>query len=426
MGVAGSLLIMVLCGVGYGLCFPPVAARPLAWAILVPAFVVLRRGSALRAALHGAVLAAAGACATVMWLPRTVVVYFEQPLAVGAALFAAVTLVMVVPYYAGFAAFYARAARRPYCGLPLLAGAAWVAGELGRSTLLGGNPWVLAGYTQVGVDRVAQIADLAGVYGIGFVLAAVNVALAEAWIAWRADASPRSGCRRRSADHRDAGRRRPRLRPWRLARGIAPAAGAVAVAVVQGNIDLGSAVAQRALRKQPRALPAPDHRGAARRARAAGGVAGDDHDLLRRRRARLSRLDRIGAAALWRRAARRWTVHGRHRAGAVLQRRLPDRGGRPGAGALRQAASAAVRRGVPFAGVDLMRRNFGRVREFTSGAPGAPLPTVAGPAGVLICNEALYPEDARERVLGGAALLVNLTERYVDGQPAVRRPSPST
>jgi apolipoprotein N-acyltransferase len=37
------------------------------------------------------------------------------------------------------------------------------------------------------------------------------------------------------------------------------------------------------------------------------------------------------------------------------------------------------------------------------------LPTPLGPAGVLICNEALFGADARRRVLGGATLLVNLS-----------------
>ena len=59
--------------------------------------------------------------------------------------------------------------------------------------------------------------------------------------------------------------------------------------------------------------------------------------------------------------------------------------------------------------LDFLRRNFGRVREFTPGGPAALLPTVAGQAGVLICNEAMFPEVAAERVRGGAQYLVNLS-----------------
>src|SRR5438093_1293079 len=61
----------------------------------------------------------------------------------------------------------------------------------------------------------------------------------------------------------------------------------------------------------------------------------------------------------------------------------------------------------PFGRIDLLRRNFARVREFESGAPAAPLPTAAGPAGILICNEAMFPEAAAQRVREGAGYLVN-------------------
>ncbi len=63
----------------------------------------------------------------------------------------------------------------------------------------------------------------------------------------------------------------------------------------------------------------------------------------------------------------------------------------------------------PFAGLDFLRRSFGRVREFAPGGPTAPLPTVAGRAGVVICNEAMYPEIAARRVRAGAEYLINLS-----------------
>jgi len=47
------------------------------------------------------------------------------------------------------------------------------------------------------------------------------------------------------------------------------------------------------------------------------------------------------------------------------------------------------------------------VREFSPGAPGPPLPTVAGRAGVLICNEAMFPQPAAARVAAGADYLVS-------------------
>jgi apolipoprotein N-acyltransferase len=62
----------------------------------------------------------------------------------------------------------------------------WVAGEWTRGHLMGGFPWGLMGYSQHGVLPVIQIAELAGVYGVSFLVVAVNTALAGlAALGWR-------------------------------------------------------------------------------------------------------------------------------------------------------------------------------------------------------------------------------------------------
>jgi len=71
----------------------------------------------------------------------------------------------------------------------------------------------------------------------------------------------------------------------------------------------------------------------------------------------------------------------------------------------------------PFNSVGLLRRQFARVREFTPGAPSPPLPTLAGPAGVIICNEAMFGETVGDRVRAGAGYLVNLANDSWGGEP---------
>jgi apolipoprotein N-acyltransferase len=61
----------------------------------------------------------------------------------------------------------------------------------------------------------------------------------------------------------------------------------------------------------------------------------------------------------------------------------------------------------PLQSIDLLRRSFGRARQFSPGAPQPPLPSVAGRAGVVVCNEAMFPEIASQSVASGAELLVN-------------------
>jgi apolipoprotein N-acyltransferase len=62
----------------------------------------------------------------------------------------------------------------------------------------------------------------------------------------------------------------------------------------------------------------------------------------------------------------------------------------------------------PIRRLDFLRRRFARVREFTPGRSTDLLPTAAGHAGVVICNEAVFPDIPAARVRDGATYLVNL------------------
>jgi apolipoprotein N-acyltransferase len=63
----------------------------------------------------------------------------------------------------------------------------------------------------------------------------------------------------------------------------------------------------------------------------------------------------------------------------------------------------------PLERVDVLRRKFGRIRVFEHGRVTAPIETRAGLAGVVICNEAMLPEVVSDRVSEGAVYLVNPT-----------------
>src|SRR5262249_13150484 len=135
--------VMLVAGWLYGLAFPPAALRWTAWIALVPLIVVARRHALRGAAALGALFAIAGTAATVDWLPRTVAIYYGQPLALGLALFAAVTLLMVVPPVATFAAATRLLDDAPAWARTPLVAATWIATELWRAHAFGGNPWVL-------------------------------------------------------------------------------------------------------------------------------------------------------------------------------------------------------------------------------------------------------------------------------------------
>ncbi len=349
------------------------------------------------------------------WLPRAVSTYFQQPPLVGALFFVGVAGVMVAPYTVAFAAAYHGLGRRPGVATPVLAGAAWTAAELARGRLLTGtpffigNPWALLGYSQVGLAPLVQIASVTGVYGITFALATANGGLAELWLARRGDRS----CRRRATVG--------------AALALVPAAAVVLhgllalrgatkvevglpesrIAVVQQNLDLGSQwnpefygrnldVYLRATLEVVRAdRPAvvfwpegamtfflatePLYRQAIARVLApervqlvAGGPTAIGSDVLSYRNS----IFLLGPDA---------TILGRY----DKQYLVP------------------FSEYFPIAGVDFLRRRFGRVRVFTSGDDSPPLPSVAGRAGIVVCNEAMLPEIVARRVVEGATYLVN-------------------
>jgi apolipoprotein N-acyltransferase len=283
-----------------------------------------------------------------------------------------------------------------------LVGAAWVVAEFVRGDLEG-NPWGTMGYTQVRVLPLVQVAEWTGVYGVSFVVVAMNAALADvvahrlalrqlgkvALVACIALALFSYGRARSTAIEAEPG-------------------GDVAIAVVQGNVDLGARwreelygenledylrQTQDAARREPVSLvfwpenavtfflaDEPLHRYSIGRVLTASGaqlVTGGPYKDPESR-ARIYNATFLVAPS--------GDVLGRYDKRILL----------------------------PFAEYypawlgALSNRRFDGVREFTAGRPSGPLPTVAGPAAIVTCNEALFPRTVNERVAEGGGFLVNL------------------
>jgi apolipoprotein N-acyltransferase len=429
MTLLARLAATALSALAFAMAFPPASVKPLAWLALAP-FLLALRGARLGTALAlGELWTLLAAWGVGSWMPDAVAQYFLQPRWLGWLFFFTVATGMAGVFTMGFAAVYrALAGRLDPRWMAWAAAAAWTAAEVGRGRLLTAvtflsNPWGLIGYSQVGVDVAVQAASLFGVYGIGFAIAAVNAAAAEAAaLAWR------------------GGLARARLATLAAA-GLAPAAlllafGALAlrgapapderppdaapVAVVQGHVDLGTrwrsdfygrnvdvylAGTREALARAPGALVVwpeaaltffldaePLYRQAIARAAAEGG---GEVALGGPRRVPGTPEDPAG--------------HGDGRAG--LERYFNsffvlDGSGRLSAPYDKQALVPFTEY-PPLARFDLVRRRFDGVRFFSFGAPTPPLATRAGPAGVLLCNEGMLPELAARRVAEGAAFLVN-------------------
>ena len=410
MRLSAGLAATAASAVLYGLAFPPLEWGPMAFVALAPFLVALRR-LRLRDALLCAFLWAEFASFFVAnALPDAVETYFLQPRWLAWLFAIGVWAGTGSIYYVGFAAAYRGVSTLPAALQPLLAAAAWVAFELARGRLLNdtgwfvGNPWALAGYSQVGFSAVMQIASVTGIYGVSFALVAVNAALAELWL--RAEEA-----RPRSAGILAAGFA-PALASLvfgalALREAGAPSGPGVAAALVQADVDIGS-------RYRPE-------------------LYGQNLDAYLG--LTLQALDEVRPALVfWPEAALTFHLEAEPVYRATVVRALaagdaelvtggpwaaPGDGGRftnsvfvlAPDGALRGRYDKEVL--VPFAeftplgALELVRRNFGRVRTFSRGAATAPLPTRAGRAGILVCNESMLPELARRRVLDGAEILVS-------------------
>ena len=393
--------------------FPLVSLRAFAWVALTPLFVLIRQASWQRALTLTGLWSVLAAYLIGEWFPRAVSTYYQQPLIVGAGFFVGCVAIMAAPYYMAFAAAYRVLARRTSVVTPLLAAAAWVTAELGRGRLftgtpvLIGNPWGLLGYTQVGGAPLVQIAAVTGIYGVSFVVAAVNAALAEVWLS--IGGAVRTAVRGAGLAALPAiGALLYGVVALHAADRVASTVEPVPVAVVQGNLDLDSTwrstfygrnldvylelTAGAISHSQPRIVFWPE---------AAMSFFVDEEPQFRQAIAHVLALDGGELVA-----------GGPHA--------IQDEGRRVYLNSIYLlSADGDVRARydkqylVPFAEyfplaqVDFLRRRFERVRVFSPGAPTAPLPTAAGAAGIAICNEAMLPEVIGARIAEGAAYLVN-------------------
>jgi apolipoprotein N-acyltransferase len=390
----------------YAAAYPPFEIASAAWLALVPLYLAFLRLSPLAAAGAGLVFGSVGTLALGWWLPDMLERYFEvaAPAAWGGFVGAAL-LIDGLPYavLGAWSAWAVRSGRPPGA---LVLGAGFVLAEWLRASGPVANPYALLAYSQHDT-AFAQLADLAGPWGIGWLLASANAALAGLLVAPRA-ARPRAA--RRLAAAAAAAAAAFAYGAFRLAEPADPAA-SVRVAVVQTGIARdrhGNETARAERLQQTLALT---------RAAAASGpdlVFWPEHavdftldDPTPERTALLRAVDALGVDL----------VLGAARQGDDLRWHnsvylLGPRG--------RRAHSDKVRL-VPFAEYG----PFGPTLRASTALfePGVPAPLAASKAsvGAFLCGESLHPDVARALVRDGADLLANPSIDTWLQQPAAAR-----
>lgn len=165
-----------LSGLLYAATFPPLSWSWLAWVALVPLLVACAALSPWRATMAGMGWTVAMGVGVASFLPRMLSDYFG--LASASTLIATLAIVgLHAVYVSGYAAWVAWLVRRRAAS-PLLLAGGWLVSEFARAQGASGSPWALTAYSQLQSAPLIQIADLAGPYGIGLLIAAVNASIA--------------------------------------------------------------------------------------------------------------------------------------------------------------------------------------------------------------------------------------------------------
>jgi apolipoprotein N-acyltransferase len=174
----------------YRLAFPPFDHSLVAWFSLVPLLLAVYGRSSATGFLFGATYGvASGFAVAASWFIQALARFFEIPSMVAALGLLTYCILFWGTAFGIFAACAARllGSRRPVCGALAIA-ASWVATELLRGRIFQ-QPWVLLGYSQHAHLPLIQVAALTGVYGVSFLLALANAAVAEAIMRWNGPAA---------------------------------------------------------------------------------------------------------------------------------------------------------------------------------------------------------------------------------------------
>ncbi len=172
------LFLPALTGFLLVVSFPQASQGYVAWVAFVPLIAfVCRIDTAARAFWGGFIAGVIELFALLIWIPPVLVHYGDLPITL--AWVAYVLLIFLLACFpataCALAKFLIRRGGDPFL---LLFPAVWIVFEYAQNFFpFGGLPWLLAGYSQAGYLSLIQIADITGIYGISFLILAINTSI---------------------------------------------------------------------------------------------------------------------------------------------------------------------------------------------------------------------------------------------------------
>lgn len=163
------------------LCYPTIDLFPLAWIALVPFLLSLYNKKPEEAFQAGLFLGIPYFFGTQYWIYHSINHYGGVPFIV--SLVIVFLLCLYLSLYTGLFALLFSINFKSFClPAPFFAPFLWVALEFLRSYVFTGFPWSSIGYSQYKFLSIIQVADITGIYGVSFLVVAVNDAIAEIFL----------------------------------------------------------------------------------------------------------------------------------------------------------------------------------------------------------------------------------------------------
>ena len=171
-----NILLTISSAILLTLAFPKYDMWILAWVGLIPLFFVVSRNIRKRVFLWCWFSGSLFYFLTVNWITQTMTQYGGMPLWL--SFMVLLLLSVYLGLYTGLFGYLIKLiSDKTSIPLPVAAPLLWVSLEFLKAHLISGFPWASLGYSQYKFLHIIQISDITGVYGVSFLIVAVNAAL---------------------------------------------------------------------------------------------------------------------------------------------------------------------------------------------------------------------------------------------------------
>lgn len=169
-----KILSALLSGFLLTAAFPAADLNWTVWFALIPLLTAIKNESPAGAFKLGIFTGLAHFISLIYWIINVISTYGGLDIITSTVIL--LLLCLYLSIYTGIFAFLVTVSEKSRIKIFLFAGF-WVSLEYIRTVLFTGFPWCLLGYSQYNQPILIQVSDITGVYGISFMIAAVNILL---------------------------------------------------------------------------------------------------------------------------------------------------------------------------------------------------------------------------------------------------------